>query len=85
MNTHGGDYDPWDAPARGPSAVSHAFRERYSEQTVRRRSPWQTGDAWLSPRQVAQRFGVGTSAIYGAVKRGELPAIRLGRHIRIPL
>jgi excisionase family DNA binding protein len=42
-----------------------------------------TDNAWLSPRQVARRFGVGTSAIYGAVKRGELPAIRLGRHIRI--
>jgi excisionase family DNA binding protein len=44
----------------------------------------ETGDVWLSPRQFARRFGVGTGVVYGAVERGELPAIRLGRHIRIP-
>lgn len=43
-----------------------------------------TGNVWLSPRQFAHRFGVGTSAVYGAVERGEVPAIRVGRHIRIP-
>jgi excisionase family DNA binding protein len=43
-----------------------------------------TANAWLSPRQFARRFGVGTDAVYGAVERGEVPAIRLGRHIRIP-
>jgi len=43
-----------------------------------------TGSVWLSPRQFARRFGVGTSAAYGAVERREVPAIRIGRHIRIP-
>jgi len=43
-----------------------------------------TSNVWLSPRQFAQRFDVGTSAVYGAVERGEVPAIRMGRHIRIP-
>ena len=43
-----------------------------------------TSNVWLSPRQFAQQFGVGTSAVYGAVERGEVPAIRVGRHIRIP-
>ena len=43
-----------------------------------------TGSVWLSPRQFARQFGVGISAVYGAVERGEVPAIRLGRHIRIP-
>jgi excisionase family DNA binding protein len=42
------------------------------------------GQVWLSPRQFARRFGVGTSAVYGAVERGEVPAFRIGRHIRIP-
>jgi excisionase family DNA binding protein len=44
-----------------------------------------TRNVWLSPRQFAREFGVGTSAVYGAVERGEVPAIRVGRHIRIPL
>jgi excisionase family DNA binding protein len=43
-----------------------------------------TSYVWLSPRQFARRFGVGMSAVYGAVERGEVPAIRVGRHIRIP-
>jgi excisionase family DNA binding protein len=42
------------------------------------------GKVWLSPRQIARRFRVGTSAVYGAVKRGEMPAISIGRHIRVP-
>jgi len=52
-----------------------------SPTTANRR---RTGSVWLSPRQFARRFGVGTSAVYGAVDRGEVPAIRIGRHIRIP-
>jgi excisionase family DNA binding protein len=43
-----------------------------------------TRKVWLSPRQLARQFGAGTSAVYGAVERGEVPAIRVGRHIRIP-
>jgi len=43
-----------------------------------------TSNVWLAPRQFAHRFGVGTSAVYGAIERGEVPAIRVGRHIRIP-
>ena len=46
--------------------------------------PPRTGSVWLSPRQCARQFGIGTSAVYAAVGRGEVPAIRIGRHIRIP-
>src|SRR5947209_4269228 len=43
-----------------------------------------TRNVWLSPREFARQFGVGVSAVYGAVERGELPAVRMGRHIRFP-
>jgi excisionase family DNA binding protein len=59
----------WHTSAIGATAVTKQRR---------------TGRVWLSPRQFAHRFGVGTGAVYGAVARGEMPSIRVGRHIRIP-
>jgi len=38
----------------------------------------------LSVDEVAEILGWGRSAVYQAVKRGELPALRLGSRIRIP-
>jgi excisionase family DNA binding protein len=59
----------WHTSATGTTAVAKRRR---------------TGGVWLSPRQFAYRFGVGAGAVYGAVARGEVPSIRVGRHIRIP-
>ena len=38
----------------------------------------------LSVRQAATLLGCGRDAMYALVKRGEIPAIRFGRKIRIP-
>jgi excisionase family DNA binding protein len=37
----------------------------------------------ISVAQAAQLLGVGESAVYGAIKRGEIEAIRIGRLIRV--
>lgn len=37
----------------------------------------------LSVSQTARLFGVGESAIRGAVRRGELPGVRVGKLIRV--
>jgi excisionase family DNA binding protein len=37
----------------------------------------------ISVAQAAALLGVGESAIYGAIKRGEIEAIRVGRLIRV--
>jgi excisionase family DNA binding protein len=71
---------PVSEPRRRFQAVLGASGSSPTIVVKRRR----TGNAWLSPRQFARRFGVGTSAVYGAVERAEVPAIRVGRHIRIP-
>ncbi len=39
----------------------------------------------LTPKQVAAECGLGVRAIYGAIKRGELPAYRLCGRLRIDL
>jgi excisionase family DNA binding protein len=82
---------PDDQTASETTIVPSEARTRTPTMIVRDNSPpitaakpRRTGNAWLSPRQVAKWFGVGTSAVYGAVARGEVPAVRLGRHIRIP-
>lgn len=36
----------------------------------------------LTPSQAAQLLAVRTSWVYGAVREGRLPCLRLGRHIR---
>jgi len=43
-------------------------------------------DQFLAPKEVAQTLGLHVSAVYRAVERGELPAVRLGHRgaIRIP-
>jgi excisionase family DNA binding protein len=37
----------------------------------------QQRERWLSPREVADELRVHVSAVYRAVERGELPAVRL--------
>lgn len=38
----------------------------------------------MSVAEVAEVLGVSRDATYDAVKRGELPALRVGRTIRVP-
>jgi excisionase family DNA binding protein len=39
----------------------------------------------LSPAEVAQSLGIGRPKVYMLVARGELPSVRLGRSVRVPL
>ena len=71
-------------PVQSVSEAAAAMFGRGSASSTVAIERRRTKNVWLSPRQFAQRFCVGTSAVYGAVERGELPAVRLGRHIRIP-
>jgi len=34
--------------------------------------------------EVAERLGIGRNAAYDAIRRGELPALRIGRRIVVP-
>ena len=36
---------------------------------------------WLAPKEVAHTLGVHVSAVYRAVERGELPAVRLSETV----
>lgn len=38
---------------------------------------------FISVAQAARLLGVGEAAVYGAVKRGEIEAVRIGKLIRI--
>jgi excisionase family DNA binding protein len=72
-------YENWHGRARSiaPPQLEASFPTSAAKRC-------RSANVWLSPRQFAKRFGVGTSAVYGAVERGEAPAIRPGRHIRFP-
>jgi excisionase family DNA binding protein len=39
----------------------------------------------LSVPEAAAALGVGRNAAYAAVKRGQIPAIRIGRLLRVPV
>jgi len=41
-------------------------------------------DAFVSPDEFAQQLGVRVSAVRSWIRRGELPAVRLGRLTLIP-
>ena len=38
----------------------------------------------VSPPVAGEILGVGRNAAYEAIKRGEIPAIRIGRKLRVP-
>ncbi|MGW0251059.1 helix-turn-helix domain-containing protein [Nocardia goodfellowii] len=38
----------------------------------------------VSVADAAQLLGIGRSTVYGAVKSGEVPAVRVGNRVRIP-
>lgn len=42
------------------------------------------GTATISVEAAARKLGIGRSAAYAAVRRGEIPALRLGRLWRVP-
>jgi excisionase family DNA binding protein len=39
----------------------------------------------LKPEDAARRLGVGRSKTYELLRSGELPSVRIGRSVRIPL
>jgi len=41
-------------------------------------------ERYLSVREIASRYGVSTATIYDAVKRGEIPHVRVRNAIRVP-
>ncbi len=43
------------------------------------------GPLILSVTQLAERLGIGRSAAYEAVRRAEIPSLRLGRRIVVPI
>lgn len=43
------------------------------------------GPLILSVTQLAERLGISRSAAYEAVRRGEIPSLRLGRRIIVPI
>jgi excisionase family DNA binding protein len=51
--------------------------------TAPARDPW--SESFASPRVVAALFGVHKKLIYKLIERGELPHVRLGRAIRLPM
>ena len=42
------------------------------------------GATTITPEQLAALYGVSRDAIYDGIKRGEVPAITVGRRLRIP-
>jgi excisionase family DNA binding protein len=38
----------------------------------------------MRPEEVAERWGVNIKTVYASIRAGQLPALRLGRTIRIP-
>jgi excisionase family DNA binding protein len=40
---------------------------------------------YVSVREVATLYNVGKDCVYAAIKRGELPAVRFGGVLRVPL
>jgi excisionase family DNA binding protein len=43
------------------------------------------GKLTVSPDEVAEVLGIGRSAVYEAIHRGQLPSRRLGRRLLIPV
>ena len=41
------------------------------------------GPVWMSTEDAARRLGVATKTVYRFIDRGELPAYRIGRVIRL--
>lgn len=41
-------------------------------------------EAVLTVEEAARELRIGRSAAYDAVRRGEIPAVRIGRSIRVP-
>jgi excisionase family DNA binding protein len=46
--------------------------------------PEQPQSLTVSVIEAARLLGVGKAAAYGAIHRGEIPAIRIGRLLRVP-
>lgn len=42
------------------------------------------GRATLTVQETAARLGIGRNAAYEAIRRGELPAVRIGRRLLVP-
>ena len=49
------------------------------------RSPQTIERLTIPVPEAARRLGIGRNAAYDAIRRGELPAIKVGRRILVPL
>ena len=60
----------------------------YYTRPDRRATPVTSRDqqrATLTVDEAALRLGIGRNAAYDAVKRGEIPSIRIGRRLLVPV
>jgi hypothetical protein len=39
---------------------------------------------WQSPREFAAELGLSPNAVYAAIKRGEVPHVKIGKRIALP-
>lgn|GEM_PF-2360367 len=67
------------AGAGGDHPARHAGGEPAPPQAGQRPD----GEVLLSPEQIAERWGVPRKSIYGYVHQLGLPAVKVGRHLRI--
>lgn len=51
---------------------------------IGRQSRFEDLPEYLTPEDVAAYLGIGRSATYEAIRRGDLPHLRIGRLLRIP-
>jgi excisionase family DNA binding protein len=54
-------------------------------KTVQRLSAKTTEPLTISVPEAGRRLGIGRNAAYDAARRGELPVLRLGRRLVVPL
>lgn len=50
-----------------------------------RAAGWPEGVHTLSVSQAADALGISRNVAYDAIRRGEIPSLRLGRKIRVPV
>lgn len=67
-----------DTPARPPNGRGRQLAQGRDEDRQRRRLP-----RLLSVRSVADQTTLPVSTVYDAIYRGDIPAVRIGRSVRV--